>query len=44
MPSSYRRNLLSKWAKHYDELAKAGLISETQRQQQVDVLLAKYGP
>lgn len=44
MPSTYRRNLLSKWANHYDELAKAGLISEAQRQRQVDILLAKFGP
>ena len=44
MPSTYRRSLLSKWARHYDELAKAGLISEAQRQRQVDILLAKYGP
>jgi hypothetical protein len=44
MPSSYRRKLLTKWAKHYDELVRAGLISELQRQQQVDILLSKYGP
>lgn len=44
MPSSYRRNLLTKWARHYDELSRAGLISEAQRQRQVDVLLSKYGP
>ena len=44
MPSSYRRNLLTKWAKHYDGLVQDGLISEAQRQRQVDVLLSKYGP
>lgn len=44
MPSSYRRNLVSKWAKHYDDLVKAGLISDTQRQRQIDILLSKYGP
>lgn len=44
MPSSYRRTLLTKWAKHYDELVRAGLITEAQRQRQVEILLAKYGP
>ena len=44
MPSSYRRRLLTKWANHYDELVRGGLISDAQRQRQVDVLLSKYGP
>ena len=44
MPSSYRRALLTKWAKHYDKLVKDGLITDEQRQRQVEVLLLKYGP
>src|SRR5262249_16275697 len=42
MPSAYRRNLLTKWAMHYDDHVKRGLITEAQRQQQVDILLSKY--
>lgn len=44
MPSAYRRNLVTKWAKHYDELVRAGLISDAQRQRQIEALLLKHGP
>jgi hypothetical protein len=44
MPSAYRRNLLTMWAKHYDQLVENGLISEAQRRQQIDTLLLKHGP
>jgi hypothetical protein len=44
MPSAYRRNLLTKWAKHYNQLVEDGLISDAQRQRQIDALLLKLGP
>jgi hypothetical protein len=44
MPSAYRRNLLTKWAKHYDQLVKDGLISDAQRQRHIEALLLKLGP
>jgi hypothetical protein len=44
MPSAYRRNLVTKWAKHYDQLVKEGYISDEQRKRQIEVLLLKHGP
>ena len=44
MPSAYRRKRVTRDAKHLDQLVKAGLISEAQRQRQIDALLSKYGP
>jgi hypothetical protein len=44
MPSAYRRKLLTKWAKHYNQLVEEGLISDAQRQRQIDALLLKLGP
>jgi hypothetical protein len=44
MPSRYRRNLVTKWAKHYDQLVRDDLISDAQRQRQIEVLLLKHGP
>jgi len=44
MPSAYRRSLVAKWAKHYDQLVKDGLISDAQRKRQIEVLLLKHGP
>lgn len=44
MPSAYRRNLVTRWAKHYDELVRTGLISDAQRQRQIEALLLKHGP